>query len=89
MGGRARRRLSYPLIRADLHLRRKILAKDLPLDDFDMIIGEHPADSELVFEPTTPRKLYDCHDPVGRTSSTSRACSPSASTGASRRARRA
>ena len=59
----ARRWLSYPLIRADLRLRRKILAKDLPLDDFDMIIGEHPADSELVFEPTTPRKLYDCMTP--------------------------
>ena len=59
----ARRRLSYPLIRADLHLRRKILAKDLPLDDFDMIIGEHPADSELVFEPTAARKLYDCMTP--------------------------
>jgi hypothetical protein len=59
----ARRRVSYPLIRADLHLRRKILAKDLPLDDFDMIVGEHPADSELVFEPTSARKLYDCMTP--------------------------
>ena len=58
-----RRRLSYPLVRADLHLRRKILAKDLPLDGFDMIIGEHPADSELVFEPTSARKLYDCMTP--------------------------
>jgi hypothetical protein len=58
-----RRRLSYPLIRADLHLRRKILAKDLPLDDFDMIIGAHPADSELTFEPTPARKLYDCQTP--------------------------
>jgi hypothetical protein len=58
-----RRRLSYPLIRADLHLRRKILAKSLPLDDFDMIIGEHPADSELVFERTSARQLYDCMTP--------------------------
>jgi hypothetical protein len=58
-----RRRLSYPLIRADLHLRRKILAKDLSLDDFDMIVGAHPADSELTFEPTSARKLYDCMTP--------------------------
>ena len=58
-----RRRLAYPLIRAELHLRRKILAKDLPLDDFDMIIGEHPADSELTFESTSARTLYDCMTP--------------------------
>jgi hypothetical protein len=59
----ARRRLSYPLIRADLHLRRKILAKDLPLDDFDIVLIEHPADAELVFEPARARMFYDCMTP--------------------------
>ena len=58
-----RRRLSYPLIRADLHLRRKILASELPLDDVDMVVDMHPADSELVFEPSAARKLYDCQTP--------------------------
>ena len=58
-----RRRLSYPLIRADLHLRRKILASELPLDDVDMVVDLHPADSELVFEPSAARKLYDCQTP--------------------------
>jgi hypothetical protein len=58
-----RRRLSYPLIRADLHLRRKILAKELPLEDVDLIVGEHPADAELVFEPKRARMLYDCMTP--------------------------
>jgi hypothetical protein len=59
----ARRRLSYPLIRADLHLRRKILAGELPLDEVDLIVGEHPADSELVLEPKRARMLYDCMTP--------------------------
>jgi hypothetical protein len=58
-----RRRLSYYLIRADLRLRRSILGSSLPLDDFDMIVGEHPIDSELMTVPTSARVLYDCMTP--------------------------
>ena len=39
-----KRHLSYYLIRADLRLRRGILRSALPLDEFDMVIGEHPID---------------------------------------------
>jgi hypothetical protein len=59
----ARRRLSYYFIRADCGLRRSILASSLPLEEFDMIICEHPADSELMLVPTSTRKLYDCMTP--------------------------
>jgi hypothetical protein len=58
-----RRHLSYYLVRADLRLRRSILRSSLPLDEFDMIIGEHPADSELMTVPTSARVLYDCMTP--------------------------
>src|SRR5690348_4179028 len=34
-----RRHLSYHLVRAELRLRRHILASSLPLDEFDMLIG--------------------------------------------------
>jgi hypothetical protein len=58
-----RRHLSYYLVRADLRLRRSILGSSLPLDGFDMIIGEHPADSELMTVSTSARVLYDCMTP--------------------------
>jgi hypothetical protein len=58
-----RRHLSYYLVRADMRLRRSILRSSLPLDEFDMIIGEHPADSELMTVPTSARVLYDCMTP--------------------------
>ncbi len=58
-----KRHLSYHLIRADLRLRRRILSSSLSLDEFDMIIGEHPIDSELMTVPTSARKLYDCMTP--------------------------
>ena len=61
-----RRHLSYPLVRADLRLRRSILRSSLPLDDFDMVIGEHPAESELVFGPDFGADALRLHDPVGR-----------------------
>jgi hypothetical protein len=58
-----RRHLSYYLVRADLRLRRSILRTSLRLDTFDMIIGEHPADAELMTVPTSARVLYDCMTP--------------------------
>jgi hypothetical protein len=58
-----RRHLSYYLIRADLRLRRSILSSTLRLDDFDLIIGEHPTDAEVMTVPTSTRTLYDCMTP--------------------------
>jgi hypothetical protein len=58
-----RRHLSYHLVRADLRLRRSILRSALPLDDFDLIIGEHPDESALMTVPTSARVLYDCMTP--------------------------
>jgi hypothetical protein len=58
-----RRHLSYYLVRAELRLRRSILRSSLPLDEFDMIVGEHPNDSELMTAPTSARVLYDCMTP--------------------------
>jgi hypothetical protein len=58
-----RRHLSYYLIRADLRLRSMILRSSLPVDEFDMIIGEHPYVSEFMTVPTTARVLYDCMTP--------------------------
>ena len=58
-----RRLLSYYLFRADLLLRRSILRAALRLDDYDMVIGEHPIDSELTAVPTSARMLYDCMTP--------------------------
>jgi hypothetical protein len=58
-----RRHLSYYLVRAELWLRRSILSASLPLDEFDMIVGEHPNDSELMLAPTSAQVLYDCMTP--------------------------
>jgi hypothetical protein len=58
-----RRHFSYYLVRAELRLRRSILRSSLPLDEFDMIIGEHPAESELMTVPTSARVLYHCRTP--------------------------
>jgi hypothetical protein len=58
-----RRHFSYPLVRAELRLRRRILASSLPLDEFDMLIGEHPNESELMTSPTSARVLYECPTP--------------------------
>ena len=85
-----RRHLSYPLVRADLALRRSILRYSLNyrLTTYDMVIGEHPADSELVFDPESARKLYDCMTPWAD-ELYFEGMLTDASTGASRRARRA
>jgi hypothetical protein len=58
-----RRHFSYYLVRAELRLRRSILSSSLPLDEFDLIIGEHPNESELMTAPTSARVLYDCPTP--------------------------
>lgn len=58
-----RRRLSYYLVRAELRLRRDILRSALPLDRFDLVIGEHPNEAELMTAPTSARVLYDCATP--------------------------
>jgi hypothetical protein len=58
-----RRHFSYYLVRAELWLRRRILASSLPLDEFDMLMGEHPNESELMTSPTSARVLYDCPTP--------------------------
>jgi hypothetical protein len=58
-----RRHLSYYLVRAELRLRRDILRSALPLDRFDLVIGEHPNEAELMTVPTSARVLYDCMTP--------------------------
>jgi hypothetical protein len=59
-----RRRLSYYLLVAAYRLRRSILRSSLPLDDFDLIICEHPDDAGVLTVPTSARTLYDCHTPL-------------------------
>lgn len=58
-----RRHLSYYLVRAELRLRRAILHSRLALDDYDLVIGEHPNEAELMTAPTSARVLYDCMTP--------------------------
>jgi hypothetical protein len=58
-----RRRLSYDLVLAELGLRRSILRRILPLDDFDLVICETPHDAETLLVPTAALTLYDCPTP--------------------------
>ena len=58
-----RRRLFYHLFLANYRLRRSILRSSLPLDDFDMVICEHPRDAGVLTVPTSARTLYDCPTP--------------------------
>jgi hypothetical protein len=58
-----RRRLSYYLVRAELRLRREILYRSLSLDRYDLVVGEHPNESELMTVPTSARVFYDCMTP--------------------------
>jgi hypothetical protein len=58
-----RRHLSYRFLRAGTRLRRSILRSLLSLDEFDLIVCEHPIDSELMLVPTSARMLYDCATP--------------------------
>jgi hypothetical protein len=59
----ARRRLSYYLLVADYRLRRSILSSELPLDDFDLVICEHPQDAGMLTAKTSAATFYDCPDP--------------------------
>lgn len=59
----ARRHLTYYLMTADYFLRRSILSSTLPLDDFDLVICEHPHDAGLLTAKTSARTFYDCPDP--------------------------
>jgi len=58
-----RRRLSYYLLLSDYLLRKRILSHELPLDDFDLVVCEHPQDAGLLMTKTTATTFYDCPDP--------------------------
>ena len=58
-----RRRLSYWAFLADYHLRRSLLRSTLPVDEFDMVICEHPHDAGLCTAVTSAFRFYDCPDP--------------------------
>jgi len=58
-----RRCLSYYVLVADYRLRRSILSSSLPLDDFDLIICEHPLDAGMLTVGSSARTLYDCPNP--------------------------
>lgn len=58
-----RRHLSYHVLRTDHRLRRRILAGDLGLDDYDLVICETPYDAGVLTTPTTADTLYDCPNP--------------------------
>jgi hypothetical protein len=58
-----RRRLSFYLLVGAYRLRRSLLKSLLPLDDFDLIICEHPDDAGVLTVGTSARTLYDCPTP--------------------------
>jgi hypothetical protein len=58
-----RRHLSYYLLLADYYLRRSVLGSALSLDDFDLVICEHPHDAGLLTIRTSARTFYDCPNP--------------------------
>lgn len=58
-----RRHLSYYALLADYCLRRSLLRSKLPLDDFDLIICEHPQDAGVLTTGTSARRFYDCPNP--------------------------
>jgi hypothetical protein len=59
----ARSHLSYYLYRFDWHLRRRIFAEILSLDDYDLVISETPYDAVVLTLPTSAKTLYDCPTP--------------------------
>jgi hypothetical protein len=58
-----RRRLSYYTLLADYRLRRSLLASRLPLDEFDLVVCEHPQDAGLLTVETSAQTFYDCPNP--------------------------
>jgi hypothetical protein len=57
------RYLSYYVLVADYHLRRRILGALLELDDFDLVICETSFDAGVLRTPTSARTLFDCPTP--------------------------
>ena len=58
-----RRRLSYYVVLADYRLRRSLLASRLPLDEYDLVVCEHPQDAGLLSVETSAQTFYDCPNP--------------------------
>jgi hypothetical protein len=61
--GFGRRHLSYGLIVAEYHLRKSLLASLLDLDEYDLVICEHPHDAGLLTVETSALRFYDCPNP--------------------------
>ncbi len=57
------RRLTYHTYLTSSSLRRTILRRSLRLDDFDLLVCEHPLDAGVLALPTTASTLYDCPTP--------------------------
>jgi hypothetical protein len=57
------RHLSCYVLVGSYRLRRSLLKSLLPLDDFDLIICEHPDDAGVLTVGTSARTLYDCPTP--------------------------
>ena len=62
--GWAQSHLTYPLYRLDWHLKRRLFAASLNLDDFDLVICETAGDAAVLSLPTTAETLYDCPTPL-------------------------
>jgi len=60
---RGQRYLSYYVLVADYHLRRRILGASLSLDDFDLVICETSFDAGVLRGPTSAKTLFDCPTP--------------------------
>ncbi|GLP70971.1 hypothetical protein TUSST3_75910 [Streptomyces sp. TUS-ST3] len=58
-----RSHLSYYLLLADHRLRRAILKRSLPLDDFDLVICETIYDAGVLADARSARTLYDAPAP--------------------------
>ncbi|KUM87833.1 MULTISPECIES: glycosyltransferase family protein [Streptomyces] len=58
-----RSHLSYYLLLADHRLRRAILKRTLPLDDYDLVICETIYDAGVLAEARSARTLYDAPAP--------------------------
>ena len=58
-----RRCFTYYVAQAYIRLRRRILGTTLALDEFDLVICEHPHDAGLLELKTSATTLYDCPTP--------------------------
>ena len=57
------RHLSFYVLVGGYRLRRSLLRSLLPLDDFDLIICEHPDDAGVLTVRTAAQTLYECPTP--------------------------